>query len=239
MSLRYNLSSLVCFTLCSLAPAADPLKADQVKPAEVKPADIRFGTSSDPLPAKKAADLGLGKNVGLVVTTVEANGLAAKAGVKKGDILVEFGEKPVSSDPAAFRKLMRELPKNEPLTLVIYRDGVKTDLTVAPLDPIARAGRLENEMEPRNRLENKPISEGTTKFNVMYAMADQDVFQVFASGEGLSYEVSGRFREGKKLIKSIKIVDDGKVVAEVKSLDKVPEGHSKAVDYLLGTVNKK
>lgn len=232
MSLRTR-ACAVLLTVASVAFAAEPPKADPPKPAE-----IRLGVSADPLPAKKAADLGLGKNVGLVVTAVEANTPAGKAGVKKDDVLAEIGGKPVPADPAALRKLVQELPKGDPLTLVVFRDGAKAELPLGPLDPAARVGKLENEAKPQGKLENTPTSQGTTNFNVMSAQADQDGFRVFASGEGLSYDVRGRFRGGKKLPTAIKITDDGKVVAEVATLDKVPEGHRKAVEYLLGAVNK-
>ena len=233
MSMSLRLGVLAAFAFTVVAFAADPPKAEPTKPA-----DVRLGIAADPLPAKKAADLGVGKNTGLVVTGVDANSLAAKSGVKKDDVLVELGGKPVPADLAALRKLLQELPKGDPLTLVAYRDGAKTELSVGPLDPAARVGKLDNQAKPENKLENTPASQGTTSFNVMTAQADQDGFRVFASGEGLSYEVRGRFRGGKKIPTAIKITDDGKVVAEVASLDKVPEGHRKAVDYLLGAVNK-
>jgi hypothetical protein len=220
--------------VCSLALAADPPKPEPAKLVEVK-----LGISADPLPAKKAADLGLAKNTGLVVTAVDADAHAGKAGVKMGDVLAEIGGKPVPADLAALRKLAQELPKNEPLPLIAYRDGAKTELLVGPFDPAARVGRLENAPKKENKLENIPTSQGTTNFNVMTATADQDGFRVFASGEGLSYDIKGRFRNGQKLPTAIKISDDGKVVAEVAALDKVPDGHKKAVEYLLGAVNKK
>ncbi|MCU0705602.1 MAG: PDZ domain-containing protein [Fimbriiglobus sp.] len=233
MSLRVRLGSLALFAVGALGLAADPPKPD------AKPAEVKLGVSADPLPAKKAADLGLAKNTGLVVTAVDADALAGKAGVKKGDVLAEIGGKPVPNDLAALRKLAQELPKNERLPLVAFRDGAKTELIVGPFDPAARGGKLENEARKENKLENTPASYGTTNFNVMTAFADQDGFRVFASGEGLTYEIKGRFRAGQKLPTAIKITDDGKVVAEVASLDKVPEGHKKAVEFLLGAVNKK
>jgi membrane-associated protease RseP (regulator of RpoE activity) len=216
-----------------LAVASVAFAADAPKAVE-----IRLGVSADPLPAKKAADLGLAKNVGLVVTAVEVNTPAGKAGVKRDDILAEIGGKPVPADPAALRKLVQELPKGDQLTLVVFRDGAKTELPIGPLDPAARVGKLENEAKPQGKLENTPASQGTTNFNVMSAQADQDGFRVFASGEGLSYDVRGRFRGGKKIPTAIKITDDGKVIAEVATLDKVPEGHKTAVEFLLGAVNK-
>ena len=65
------------------------------------------------------------------MTSVDGNTLAAKAGVKKGDVLVKIGDRDVFNDPAVYRKLLQELPEDEPLTLAILRDGVRTEL---PMD---------------------------------------------------------------------------------------------------------
>lgn len=243
---RGAIGSLAACALASLAFAVDPLKPEQpAKPVEekdkAKPAEIRLGLNADPLPAKRAADLGLGKNVGLVVSSVDANTPAAQAGMKKGDILTKIGDRDVPNDLTAFRKVVQDLPKDEPLPLVLFRDGVRTALAVGPLAPVPPAGgRLDNQQKPvQGRLDNQPASEGTTNFNVMAAAADQDGFRVFASGEGVSYDVRGRFRNGKRVPTAIKITDDGKVIADVTTLDKVPAGHKEAVSYLLGAVSNK
>lgn len=241
--------SLACLALASVALAADPPNADPAKPVEVKPADAkpgaaRLGIAADPLPAAEAKSLGLGKDTGLVVTDVKANSPAAKAGLKKGDVLAEVGGKPVPSDPAALGEFLNGLPQAEALPAVAYRDLFKTKLTVGPLDPAPRvagkvAGKLDNPPMGRNKLDNAPASEGTTNFSAFATEYTQDGFQMFASGEGLRYDIRGRFRNGKAIPTAIKITDDGKVVAEVASLDKVPAGHRKAVDFMLGSFNKK
>jgi membrane-associated protease RseP (regulator of RpoE activity) len=230
---------------CSVAVAgvtvADPPKAEEKKPADAakKEDDVRLGVTLDPVSKKKAADLGLAKGTGSVVTSVQPNSAAAKAGVKKDDILAELGGKAVSSEPTEFRKLVLGLPRNEPVEAVVYRDGKKETLSLAPLGMPNVVGRLEAADKPKGRLENVPTSQGAGSFNVMAAQANQDGFQIFASGEGVSYEIVGRFRNGKNIPTSIKIKDDGRVIADVKSLDKVPEGHVKAVNTLLGSVFKK
>lgn len=231
-----------CSTIAATGFAVDPPKAEEKKPAEAvkKDADdIRLGISIDPVSKKKAADLGLAKNVGSVVTEVQPKSIAASAGVKKNDILTELGGKVVPSDPTEFRKLVLSLPRNEPIEAVVYRDGKKETLTFSPLGMPNAVGRLEAVEKPKGRLEAVPTSQGAGSFNMMAAQATQDGFQIFASGEGVSYEIAGRFRNGKNVPTSIKITDDGKVIADVKALDKVPDGHVAAVNKLLGHVWKK
>jgi hypothetical protein len=154
-------------------------------------------------------------------------------------VLAALGGRPMPNTIAGLNKLVKELPKDQPLTLVLYRDGAKSEVEVGPLDGKPRAGKLEAEQKAAGKLDAETDSQGTTNFNVLKAFADQDGFHIFASGEGLSYDIRGRFRGGKKLPTAIVIKDDGKVVADVTTLDKVPKGHRKAVDYLLGRVDKK
>lgn len=231
--------------VCSVAVAgetvADPPKAEEKKQAAPvkKEDDVRLGVTLDPVSKRKATDLGLAKGIGSVVTSVLPNSAATKAGVKKDDILTELGGKAVPSDPTEFRKLVLGLPKGEPVEAVVYRDGKREVLAVGPLGLPAVVGRLEAADKPKGRLENVPTSQGAGSFNVMAAQANQDRFQIFASGEGVSYSIVGRFRNGKNVPTSIKITDDGNVIADVKSLDKVPEGHVAAVNTLLGSVFKK
>jgi membrane-associated protease RseP (regulator of RpoE activity) len=237
------LVTICAFLVTGFVLGDEKAKPDQVKPAEgAKPkpqAEVRLGLTSNQLSAKRAADLGLGKNVGVVVSGVDGNTPAGKAGMKKGDILVKIGDRDVPADPDAFRKLIQDLPKGEQLTVVLYRDGARTELPIGPLVPEQRVGRLENQPLPQGRLENQSASEGTTNFNVMAASATQDGFRVFASGEGVSYDIRGRFRNGKRIPTAIKITDEGKVISDVSSLDKVPSGHKDAVNYLLGAVSNK
>lgn len=210
-------------------------RADDPTPAD----DVRLGVALTPVSKQTAAELGVGKNAGGVVSAVQPNSAAATAGMKKGDVLVELGGKAVSADPAGFRKLLLGLPKGDPVEAVVFRDGVRQVLSVGPLGKPNAVGRLEAADKPNGRLEAVPTSEGAGSFNVMAAQANQDGFQIFASGEGVAYEIVGRFRNGKKIPTSIRITDDGQLIAQVKSLDKVPDGHVTAVTRLLGSVSNR
>src|SRR5262249_22971070 len=59
--------------------------------------------------------LDLPKEQGQVLEEVGANSAAAKAGLKKHDILLELNGKPVSSKPEEFRKMLKEVKANTPV----------------------------------------------------------------------------------------------------------------------------
>lgn len=71
-----------------------------------------------------AEQLGLDSGVGLVVTHVSADSPAAKAGLKKNDVLVELAGQSLVH-PAQLRKLVQARKPGDNLTLVFYRAGKK------------------------------------------------------------------------------------------------------------------
>ncbi len=68
---------------------------------------------------------------GAVVTGVEPDSPAAKAGVHTGDVIVEFdGERVRSTSELA--RLVRETPGGRTVKMAVVRDGRRTDLSVTP-----------------------------------------------------------------------------------------------------------
>jgi len=68
---------------------------------------------------------------GAVVREVTAGGPAEKAGVKAGDIFVEFDGERVRS-AAQFSRLVREAAPGRDVRAVVLRDGKRAELTVTP-----------------------------------------------------------------------------------------------------------
>src|SRR5262249_27202507 len=60
---------------------------------------------------------------GLVIQDVLPDSVAAKAGLKPHDILLQFDGKAVSNDPAEFHELVRDAKGDTPLSLVVKRKG--------------------------------------------------------------------------------------------------------------------
>jgi membrane-associated protease RseP (regulator of RpoE activity) len=69
-----------------------------------------------------SAQLNLQPGVGLVVTYVAPDSPAAKSGVRKNDVLVEFDDQPLVH-PAQLRKLVRVRKEGDPVKLGFYRAG--------------------------------------------------------------------------------------------------------------------
>lgn len=81
-----------------------------------------LGVSASEAPESLAAQLNLQPGAGLVVTYVAPDSPAAKSGVRKNDLLVEFDDQPLVH-PAQLRKLVRVHKEGEPVKLGFYRAG--------------------------------------------------------------------------------------------------------------------
>jgi S1-C subfamily serine protease len=77
---------------------------------------------------------------GVVITEVHRRSPADEAGLRPGDIIVEFGAARVDSVDALHRQLTAA-SIDAPVTVRILRAGVFTQLTVVPADPLGTAYR--------------------------------------------------------------------------------------------------
>ena len=76
----------------------------------------------------QAQELKLGEDYGAVVDQVEADSPAARAGLKSGDVIVEFAGEKVRS-VAELRRLVRETPLGRTVELRVRRKGAKQTLS--------------------------------------------------------------------------------------------------------------
>ena len=90
------------------------------------------------------SQLDLEPGVGLVVTYVGPESPAAKAGLKKHDVLTQFGDQPLVH-PAQLRKLVRVHKPGDEIKLVFYRAGKKQTASVSLSKTEARIGALQDE----------------------------------------------------------------------------------------------
>src|SRR5206468_1265630 len=72
------------------------------------PDEESWGLGVEPLSGEAAAQLGLTIAGGLLVTDVATGGPADRAGLRRGDVIVEVGKKPVA-DPAALFRMLAQL----------------------------------------------------------------------------------------------------------------------------------
>jgi beta-lactamase regulating signal transducer with metallopeptidase domain len=83
----------------------------------------RLGISVSPPGATLAAQLDLPKGQGLAIDDVRSESAAAKAGMKRHDILLELDGKPVSSDIGEFLKSLAAIPADKVIDAVVLRRG--------------------------------------------------------------------------------------------------------------------
>jgi S1-C subfamily serine protease len=68
---------------------------------------------------------------GILVTDVAAGGASERAGLKRGDVVLAFDAKPVAN-AAELRTRIYEADAAHALTVAIWRDGKRQELTVLP-----------------------------------------------------------------------------------------------------------
>jgi predicted metalloprotease with PDZ domain len=76
----------------------------------------------------------LGGKAGVLVTAVDADGPAAKAGVKAGDVILELGTESIR-DGEDLREAVAEAEGGKEITITVQRDGRPLDLKVTPAKP--------------------------------------------------------------------------------------------------------
>jgi serine protease Do len=102
----------------------DTAIASAGKPAADK--TNRLGLSVADLTAEQQTELEI--DAGVVVTRL-VDGVASRAGVRKGDIILSIDNKPVK-DVETFRKLVKALPDNESVAILVQRNGSPTFLAL-------------------------------------------------------------------------------------------------------------
>ena len=86
------------------------------------PATDEWGMSVESLTGDAALRLDLPVNRGLLVTDVQPGSPAEKAGLRRGDVILEFARRP-ADDPASLHKALGALKPGESLLIYVHRAG--------------------------------------------------------------------------------------------------------------------
>lgn len=109
----------------------------------------RIGIAIDDVTAADVAAKKLPSESGVIVREVEDESPASRAGLKAGDVIVEFDGERVRS-ATQLRRLIQETPEGRKVGAVVTRDGQRVTLTVAPEGRSADATVMPRlEMMPR------------------------------------------------------------------------------------------
>jgi len=93
--------------------------------------EVWLGVALEEVTAEKAKELKLAGEYGVIVRDVDEGSPAAKAGVAKGDVIVEFAGEKVRS-ATQLRRLVRETPPGRTVTLLVNRAGQTKTLSAQP-----------------------------------------------------------------------------------------------------------
>ena len=115
----------------------------QLRKGKVIRGVIGIGVRPLPLTKEEAQDLGLPNTNGAVVTQVTEDEPADKAGVKPGDVIVEFNGRPVQDNESLVAMVVATAP-GQTVPMTIYRNTKRQTLnvTVGELDLDREQGRL-------------------------------------------------------------------------------------------------
>jgi serine protease Do len=99
-------------------PTEDAMAAE----AEVEAGPEGFGLQIEPLAPDTAERLGLSFSEGLLVTDVASGGPADRAGLRRGDVILEIDRKPVHDAPG-LQKALGEVPVGRSALIWVHRPG--------------------------------------------------------------------------------------------------------------------
>jgi membrane-associated protease RseP (regulator of RpoE activity) len=165
---------------------------------------------------------------GLLVTNVMDDSAAAKAGLKKNDVLLKFAGNDVPADERQFIALVAGAKAGEKTEVVVLRKGLLTALTIElPEQPKPRpsaAGLKAAGKKPR------------VAFETMTAKITDGAFEVKASKGDTRYEVKGTMENGRPTVERVGIASGETKEVYDRGLEAVPEEHRPAVKQLLESV---
>lgn len=135
---------------------------------------VRIQTVTDEI----AESLNLGKSRGALVASLTATGPAEKAGLKAGDVIITFDNKPVD-DMRALPKIVADTEIGKASDITVWRDGkeLKLKVTVGELEAAEEQGLVEKQ----------------TPIEAMQPQSGEDIPQLGAKLLALSPEIRTQF----------------------------------------------
>jgi serine protease Do len=127
-------TNLVCITACMAAaslvsPAAFAQRSRDVQSYFVTTGGSYLGIGAMDVTPERAKALNLKEERGVEVSSVDADGPASKAGMKDGDVVLEYNGQAVQGR-AQFQRLVQETPVGRQVKVVVWRNSATQTLTV-------------------------------------------------------------------------------------------------------------
>jgi|GEM_PF-1487138 len=185
----------------------------------------RLGVGIEKIAPVLIEQLNLPQNAGLVVTAIQPNSPAEKAGLKTNDIILQLGGKDVPADPTQFQEMVRNWKAGEKIEAVVMRKGKKETIKGIEFPEAAPNGR--------RGINGIGGIGGAGGFNRSIQFSTNGDEATMKSKQGdIEYTIRGSMKRGKISPNQI-IIREGDKTVIVESLDKVPEQHQDAVQRLI------
>jgi|SRR5579871_442612 len=125
--MRIGFIGLLCLAAASLA--APSAFAQRARVAEQRGGTSYLGIGVAEITPDRAKALNLKEERGAEVKHVDEDGPAAKAGIKEGDVVLQYNGENVEGIEQ-FIRMVRETPAGRPVKLVVWRNGAMQTFTV-------------------------------------------------------------------------------------------------------------
>jgi serine protease Do len=116
----------------------------QLRTGKISRGVIGVEIRTDPITKDMAKDLGLPNTNGAVISSVGPETPAAKAGLRAGDVIVEYNGRPVTDNEALVNMVVATKPGTT-VPIAVYRDNKRMTLSITPgeldLEAEANGGR--------------------------------------------------------------------------------------------------
>jgi hypothetical protein len=213
----------------------------------------RLGVRVEEVPEAMIERFELPEGNGILAAEIVPDSAAEKAGLKAGDVIVEFAGKPVGTDPTRFVRAVQGMKPGEKVDIVYYRKGKKQEakgVQLADLDPrrdvdpprvdplpVPRLPEVTPRLQPvpfpippdlnprgGNRTVTMQVQNG--KANIEYAE------------DGVKVTIEGTVTDGKVTPTKI-AVTEGRKTVDAESIEKLPAEHRDRVKRILEEVKVK
>src|SRR6476659_2220703 len=151
----------------------------QLRSGKISRGVIGVQVSRDPLTKETAKALGLPNTSGAVISSVTAAGPAGKAGIMRGDVIVEYNGHPVTDSDSLVALVVATKPGTT-VPITIYRDNQRKSLNITPdeLD-------LEAEAQAAGRRTNGPDAQPEAPTQTDFGMQLEAINPEIARGAEL------------------------------------------------------
>jgi len=105
-----------------------------------------LGVVIQPVSQDLAKQFGVQARQGVVVSDVQSKAPAADAGMKAGDVIVQFAGKPVAN-PQELQQIVEQSPIDAPQAVTVIRDGKRIELKVTVREQPANYGLARDESQ--------------------------------------------------------------------------------------------